>query len=44
MTYGDRLAAENPAFFCEQCYDVFHYDSNGQILYDDFTVFDYEPV
>jgi len=44
VTYGDRLTAENPTFFCEQCYDIFHYDAGGQILYDDFTVFDYEPA
>jgi hypothetical protein len=44
VTYGDRLSAENPAFFCERCYDILHYDAQGRLLYDDYTVFEYEPI
>ena len=38
------MAAENPCFFCEGCYDALHYDQSGRILYDDFAVYDYEPA
>ncbi|KAG0272933.1 small nuclear RNA activating complex, polypeptide 3 [Linnemannia exigua] len=36
VTVDDRLAGETPCYFCEQCYDRFHYDLDGNILYDDF--------
>ncbi|KAG0217126.1 hypothetical protein BGX33_011329 [Mortierella sp. NVP41] len=36
VTVDDRLAGETPCYFCEQCYDSFHYDADGNILYDDF--------
>ncbi|KAF9550288.1 small nuclear RNA activating complex, polypeptide 3 [Mortierella hygrophila] len=39
VTVDDRLAGETPCYFCEQCYDSFHYDVDGNILYDDFRVF-----
>ncbi|KAG0278779.1 small nuclear RNA activating complex, polypeptide 3 [Linnemannia gamsii] len=39
VTVDDRLAGETPCYFCEQCYDIFHYDEDGNILYDDFRVF-----
>ncbi|KAF9930747.1 small nuclear RNA activating complex, polypeptide 3 [Mortierella alpina] len=41
ITIDDRLAGETPSYFCEECYDVFHYDEDGNILYDDFKVFLY---
>ncbi|KAF9966611.1 small nuclear RNA activating complex, polypeptide 3 [Mortierella alpina] len=41
ITIDDRLAGETPSYFCEECYDVFHYDVDGNILYDDFKVFLY---
>lgn len=41
VTVDDRLAGETPCYFCEQCYDSFHYDVDGNILYDDFRVFRY---
>ena len=44
VAYGDRLANENPMFYCSNCYDMLHYDTDGQLLYDDFTVYDYDPA
>ncbi|KAG0299642.1 small nuclear RNA activating complex, polypeptide 3 [Dissophora globulifera] len=44
VTLDDRLAGKTPAYFCERCYDLFHYDSSGNILYDDFKVFEYAKV
>ncbi|KAF9193886.1 small nuclear RNA activating complex, polypeptide 3 [Haplosporangium sp. Z 767] len=41
ITVDDRLAGETPCYFCEQCYNGFHYDADGNILYDDFRVFLY---
>jgi hypothetical protein len=41
MVYGDRLTITNPTFFCQHCYFLFHYDCNGNLLYNDFTVFPY---
>ena len=31
-------------FYCSNCYDMLHYDTDGQLLYDDFTVYDYDPA
>ncbi|KAF9123021.1 small nuclear RNA activating complex, polypeptide 3 [Mortierella sp. 14UC] len=42
VTVDDRLAGKTPCYFCEQCYDSFHYDVNGNILYDDYRVFRYQ--
>lgn len=44
VTVDDRLAGETPCYFCEQCYDSFHYDVDGNILYDDFRVFRYQTT
>jgi len=41
VTYGDRLAHENPFFWCESCYKLYHYNANGVILYSDFQVYPY---
>jgi len=41
VTYGDRLATEDPYFYCEHCYKPIHYDSDGKLLYADFEVFPY---
>ncbi len=41
VTYGDRLASENPFFYCEECFQPLHYDVNGDILYSDFNVYNY---
>jgi len=40
VTYGDRLASTNPYFWCESCYVLFHYTTDGALLYDDFKVFE----
>ncbi|KAI8359344.1 snRNA-activating protein of 50kDa MW C terminal-domain-containing protein [Mortierella sp. GBAus27b] len=39
VTVNDRLAGQSPCYFCEDCYIAFHYDEQGNILYDDFQVF-----
>jgi hypothetical protein len=41
VTYGDKLAPENPFFFCDACYHQLHYDNDGNLIYDDFQVFPY---
>ncbi|KAF9580187.1 small nuclear RNA activating complex, polypeptide 3 [Lunasporangiospora selenospora] len=41
ITIDDRLSGSTPCYFCERCYDNFHYDKDGSILYDDFRVFVY---
>ncbi|KAG0196075.1 small nuclear RNA activating complex, polypeptide 3, partial [Mortierella sp. GBA30] len=33
ITIDDRLAGETPSYFCEECYDIFHYDVDGNILH-----------
>jgi snRNA-activating protein complex subunit 3 len=43
VTINDKLAPENPCFFCENCYGPLHYDDQGNVLYDDFYVFPYYP-
>ncbi|KAK3818653.1 MAG: snRNA-activating protein of 50kDa MW C terminal-domain-containing protein [Benniella sp.] len=39
VTVNDRLAGHSPCYFCEDCYVAFHYNVEGNILYDDFQVF-----
>lgn len=41
VTYGDKLAPENPFFYCDACYQQLHYDAAGNLLYEDFQVFPY---
>lgn len=41
VTYGDKLASENPFFWCEECYRPMHYRADGTLLYDDFQVYEY---
>jgi snRNA-activating protein complex subunit 3 len=41
ITFGDKLAPEDPYYYCEKCYDLFHYDKDGKILYSDFRVYPY---
>lgn len=41
ITYGDRLALNNPTHFCQHCYHMLHYRTDGSLLYDDFNVFPY---
>jgi hypothetical protein len=42
VTYGDKLANENPFFFCEECYRPLHYSFQGNLLYNDFQVYSYD--
>jgi len=42
VTYGDKLASENPFFYCEECYRPLHYSYEGNLLYNDFQVYSYE--
>lgn len=42
VTRNDRLALYDPAYFCEYCYHMLHYDSKNQLIYDDFQVFLYD--
>jgi snRNA-activating protein complex subunit 3 len=39
VTISDKLAPENPCFFCDQCYRPFHYSEEGALLYGDFEVY-----
>ncbi|KAF6145959.1 hypothetical protein GIB67_033318 [Kingdonia uniflora] len=41
VTVDDKWAQENPCYFCDNCYYLLHYNEDGSLLYDDFTVFDY---
>ena len=41
ITYNDKMTTSNPFFFCETCYILLHYDSEGRLIYDDFKVYDY---
>lgn len=40
-TFGDRLVDKSPYFFCHGCYQMLHYDCEGNLLYKDFAVFPY---
>jgi snRNA-activating protein complex subunit 3 len=42
VTYGDKLASENPFFYCEECYRPMHYSYQGSLLYNDFQVYPYD--
>ena len=41
VVYDDRLAVDNPTFYCQHCYHMLHYDEQGNLLYNDFKVFPY---
>jgi hypothetical protein len=32
------MAGETPAYFCDKCYNEYHYDSNSNLLYDNYKV------
>ena len=44
VTYGDRLAATSPAFFCLICYGPLHYDAAGRLLRSDYSLFPYSAA
>eukprot|EP00252_Welwitschia_mirabilis_P022827 TRINITY_DN6288_c0_g1_i1.p1 TRINITY_DN6288_c0_g1~~TRINITY_DN6288_c0_g1_i1.p1 ORF type:complete len:268 (-),score=38.02 TRINITY_DN6288_c0_g1_i1:13-795(-) len=41
VTYDDKFAPKNPSYFCDCCYYLLHYSSDGYLLYDDFRAYDY---
>ncbi|CAB4421359.1 unnamed protein product [Rhizophagus irregularis] len=41
VSINDFMAGETPAYFCDKCYNEYHYDSNSNLLYDNFKVFRY---
>ncbi|RIA88113.1 snRNA-activating protein of 50kDa MW C terminal-domain-containing protein [Glomus cerebriforme] len=41
VTINDFMAGETPAYFCDKCYNEYHYDSNSNLLYDNYKVFRY---
>ncbi|XP_057540553.1 snRNA-activating protein complex subunit isoform X1 [Amaranthus tricolor] len=41
VTLDDKLAGENPCYFCDNCYYLLHYSEEGNLLYSSFTVYDY---
>ncbi|KAJ1930293.1 hypothetical protein IWQ60_000405 [Tieghemiomyces parasiticus] len=43
VTINDFHSGENPCFFCQNCYDLFHYDANGQPLYT-YSAYPYMPA
>ena len=42
VTYGDKLAAESPSFFCKLCFDAVHCDVDGKLMYNDFEDYQYD--
>ncbi|KAH9620754.1 hypothetical protein KSS87_005779 [Heliosperma pusillum] len=43
VTLDDKLAGENPCYFCDTCYFLLHYSKDGELLYRNFKVYDYLP-
>ena len=41
ICFGDRLSKRNPSVYCEYCHHALHYDVNGKLLYDGYTVYPY---
>lgn len=41
VTLDDKLAGENPCYFCDNCYYLLHYSAEGSLLYNSFEVYDY---
>ncbi|KAJ1975020.1 hypothetical protein H4R34_004495 [Dimargaris verticillata] len=42
ITVNDAYSGETPCYFCEKCYDLFHYDQDRKLLYD-YLVYPYMP-
>ncbi len=38
ITYHDRLAPDNPCFYCGKCFLALHYDESGELIYSDFRL------
>lgn len=41
ITFNDKNVSTNPCFLCNDCYQEFHYDKQGNLVYDDFEVYRY---
>lgn len=41
ITFNDENVALNPCYFCEDCYREFHYDKQGNLVYENFEVYRY---
>ncbi|GBB93517.1 hypothetical protein RclHR1_21870001 [Rhizophagus clarus] len=41
VSINDFMAGETPAYFCDKCYNEYHYDNNSNLLYDNYKVFRY---
>jgi len=42
VTVDDKLAPENPCYFCRDCYFLLHYGKDESLQYSDFSVYDYQ--
>ncbi|ETO35081.1 hypothetical protein RFI_01993 [Reticulomyxa filosa] len=42
VSYDDKYTTESPFYFCKNCFISFHFDTNGKLLYNDFTAFEYD--
>ncbi|KAL6621614.1 snRNA-activating protein of 50kDa MW C terminal-domain-containing protein [Neocallimastix sp. 'constans'] len=38
ITYDDMYASDNPCIWCQDCFDNFHKDKDGNLLYDNFKI------
>ncbi|KAK2954198.1 putative snRNA-activating protein complex subunit 3 [Blattamonas nauphoetae] len=41
VTYSDRMATDDPYFYCDHCYRPLHYTSDNRLLFTDFETFPY---
>lgn len=41
VTVDDKWAAENPCYFCNECFNLLHVAEDGSLLYMDFQEFEY---
>lgn len=37
-TNGDKYSGRNPCNWCRNCFDEFHHDKDGKLLYNDFEI------
>ncbi|XP_042982400.1 snRNA-activating protein complex subunit isoform X2 [Carya illinoinensis] len=42
VTVDDKWAQKNPCYFCKDCYFLLHYGKDESLLYNDFSVYDYQ--
>lgn len=41
VTVDDKWAADNPCYFCDDCYYLLHHSDDGSLLYSDFSAYDH---